>query len=127
MSAASASRTTSQLADHYLLEFERNATLSWQHGRGRPEAPADRRMSSKEAGAKRVTRAADAGEIGRLRVRRSRHERVETDSPNTSCSRRRLSRTSWWLSMHRTREQVSEMSSALHRAPHQEENYEAMS
>ncbi|MCB1947020.1 MAG: lactate utilization protein, partial [Thauera sp.] len=31
-----------------------------------------------------------------------------------------------WPSMHRTREQVSEMFKRLHRAPHQEETIEAM-
>lgn len=119
--------------DHYLAEFERNAvasgaTVHW--ARTASEASAIVVGLCRDAGAKRVTRVKSmlGEEIGLPHALAAAGiERVETDlaehivqlggdTPSHII----------WPSMHRTREQVSEMFRKAHRAPHVEETVEAM-
>ena len=119
--------------DHYLLEFERNAIASgakvhW--ARTAEEASQIVVRLCKEAGAKRVTRVKSmlGEEIGLPHaLDEAGIERVETDLAEhiVQLGGDRPSHIVW-PSMHRTREQVSEMFKRLHRAPHQEETIEAM-
>ncbi|WEN40634.1 Lactate utilization protein B [Thauera sp. GDN1] len=119
--------------EHYLLEFERNAIASgakvyWA-------ATADEASQivvrlCKEAGAKRVTRVKSmlGEEIGLPHaLDEAGIDRVETDLAEhiVQLGGDRPSHIVW-PSMHRTREQVSEMFKRQHRAPHQEETIEAM-
>ena len=119
--------------DHYLLEFERNAIASgakvhW--ARTAEEASQIVVALCLEAGAKRVTRVKSmlGEEIGLPHaLDEAGIERVETDLAEhiVQLGGDRPSHIVW-PSMHRTREQVSEMFKRLHRAPHQEETIEAM-
>ena len=119
--------------DHYLLEFERNAIASgakvhW--ARTAEEASQIVVALCKQAGAKRVTRVKSmlGEEIGLPHaLDEAGIERVETDLAEhiVQLGGDRPSHIVW-PSMHRTREQVSEMFKRLHRAPHQEETIEAM-
>ena len=119
--------------DHYLLEFERNAIASgakvyW--AATAEEASQIVVRLCKEAGAKRVTRVKSmlGEEIGLPHaLDEAGIERVETDLAEhiVQLGGDRPSHIVW-PSMHRTREQVSEMFKRLHRAPHQEETIEAM-
>jgi L-lactate dehydrogenase complex protein LldF len=119
--------------DHYLLEFERNAIASgakvhWASTAS--EAAAIVVDLCRQAGAGRVTRVKSmlGEEIGLPHaLDEAGIERVETDlaehivqlggdTPSHIV----------WPSMHRTREQVSEMFHNKHRVPHEEETIEAM-
>lgn len=119
--------------DHYLVEFERNATASGATVHWAATAGDASRIVvelCRKAGAKRVTRVKSmlGEEIGLPHaLDEAGIERVETDlaehivqlggdTPSHIV----------WPAMHRTREQVSEMFKKLHRAPHSEETIEAM-
>lgn len=119
--------------DHYLVEFERNATASGATVHWAATASEASRMVVDlcgKAGAKRVTRVKSmlGEEIGLPHaLDEAGIERVETDlaehivqlggdTPSHIV----------WPAMHRTREQVSAMFKKLHRAPHAEETIEAM-
>ena len=119
--------------EHYLLEFERNATASgatvhWA-------ATADEASNivvalCREAGAKRVTRVKSmlGEEIGLPHALDAAGiERVETDLAEhiVQLGGDRPSHIIW-PSMHRTREQVSAMFKREHRQPHEEETISAM-
>ncbi|MDI3515669.1 MAG: lactate utilization protein B [Gammaproteobacteria bacterium] len=119
--------------EHYLLEFERNAIASgakvyW--AATAEEASQIVVRLCKEAGAKRVTRVKSmlGEEIGLPHaLDEAGIDRVETDLAEhiVQLGGDRPSHIVW-PSMHRTREQVSEMFKRRHRAPHQEETIEAM-
>jgi L-lactate dehydrogenase complex protein LldF len=119
--------------DHYLLEFERNAIASgakvhWASTAS--EAAAIVVDLCRQAGAGRVTRvksmlgeeiglphALDGAGIERVETDLAEHiVQLGGDTPSHIV----------WPSMHRTREQVSEMFHNKHRVPHEEETIEAM-
>src|SRR3954451_12947588 len=119
--------------DHYLIEFERNAKAAGTHVHWAATADAAARIVielCRAAQAKRVTRVKSmlGEEIGLPHaLAEAGIERVETDlaehivqlggdTPSHII----------WPSMHRTREQVSEMFRKAHKTPHEEETIEAM-
>ena len=119
--------------DHYLLEFERNAIKSGAQVHWASTADEASQIVvrlCREVGAKRVTRVKSmlGEEIGLPHaLDEAGIERVETDLAEhiVQLGGDRPSHIVW-PSMHRTREQVSEMFKRLHREPHQEETIEAM-
>ncbi|MGL1834279.1 LutB/LldF family L-lactate oxidation iron-sulfur protein [Rhodocyclaceae bacterium SMB388] len=119
--------------DHYLLEFERNAIKSGAQVHWASTADEASQIVvrlCREAGAKRVTRVKSmlGEEIGLPHaLDEAGIERVETDLAEhiVQLGGDRPSHIVW-PSMHRTREQVSEMFKRIHRIPHQEETIEAM-
>ena len=119
--------------DHYLVEFERNAIASGASVHWAATASDASRIVvdlCRKAGARRVTRVKSmlGEEIGLPHaLDEAGIERVETDlaehivqlggdTPSHIV----------WPSMHRTREQVSEIFKKAHRVPHAEETIEAM-
>ena len=119
--------------DHYLAEFERNATAAGSRvhwARTADEAARIVVELCRAAGARRVTRVKSmlGEEIGLPHALAAAGiERIETDlaehivqlggdTPSHIV----------WPSMHRTREQVSEMFRQAHKTPHEEETIEAM-
>ncbi|MEJ8824360.1 lactate utilization protein B [Variovorax humicola] len=119
--------------DHYLVEFERNAIASGAKVHWAATASEASRIVvelCKAAGARRVTRvksmlgeeiglphALDEAGIDRVETDLAEHiVQLGGDTPSHII----------WPSMHRTREQVSEMFHKSHRAPHREETIEAM-
>jgi L-lactate dehydrogenase complex protein LldF len=119
--------------DHYLVEFERNATASGATVHWAATASDASRIVvdlCRKAQARRVTRvksmlgeeiglphALDAAGIERVETDLAEHiVQLGGDTPSHIV----------WPAMHRTREQVSTMFKKLHRAPHAEETIEAM-
>ena len=119
--------------DHYLLEFERNAIASGAQVHWASTADEASRIVvdlCRKANAKRVTRVKSmlGEEIGLPHALDAAGiERVETDLAEhiVQLGGDRPSHIVW-PSMHRTREQVSEMFKQAHRVPHTEETIEAM-
>lgn len=119
--------------DHYLEEFERNAIASGARVHWAATADEASRIVvdlCRQAGARRVTRVKSmlGEEIGLPHALDAAGiERVETDLAEhiVQLGGDRPSHIVW-PSMHRTREQVSEMFHKAHRAPHREETIEAM-
>lgn len=119
--------------DHYLLEFERNAIASGAKVHWAATAEEASRIVvelCQQAKAKRVTRVKSmlGEEIGLPHaLDEAGFERYETDLAEhiVQLAGDRPSHIVW-PSMHRTREQVSEMFHKSHRAPHREETIEAM-
>jgi len=119
--------------DHYLLEFERNAIASGAQVHWASTADEASRIVvdlCRKANAKRVTRVKSmlGEEIGLPHALDAAGiERVETDLAEhiVQLGGDRPSHIVW-PSMHRTREQVSEMFKQSHRVPHREETIEAM-
>ena len=119
--------------DHYLEEFERNATASgakvhW--ARDADEACRIVLRLCRDAGARRVTRAKSmlGEEIGLPHaLDEAGIERVETDLAEhiVQLAGERPSHIIW-PALHKTREQVSALFKAAHRNPHQTEDVEAM-
>lgn len=119
--------------DHYLVEFERNAIASGAKVHWASTATEASRIVvdlCRQAGAKRVTRsksmlgeeiglphALDEAGIDRVETDLAEHiVQLGGDTPSHII----------WPSMHRTREQVSQMFHKAHRAPHREETVSAM-
>lgn len=119
--------------DHYLLEFERNAIASGAKVHWATTADEASRIVvelCRQAGARRVTRVKSmlGEEIGLPHaLDQAGIERVETDLAEhiVQLGADRPSHIVW-PSMHRTREQVSDMFRKAHRVPHREETIEAM-
>ena len=119
--------------DHYLAEFERNATAAGSVVHWAATADEAARIVvelCRRAGAKRVTRVKSmlGEEIGLPHALDAAGiERVETDLAEhiVQLGGDRPSHIVW-PSMHRTREQVSAMFKRAHRVPHAEETVEAM-
>ena len=119
--------------DHYLLEFERNATASGAKVHWAATAEEASRIVvdlCKQANAKRVTRVKSmlGEEIGLPHaLDEAGFERYETDLAEhiVQLAGDRPSHIIW-PSMHRTREQVSALFKQSHQQPHQEETIEAM-
>jgi L-lactate dehydrogenase complex protein LldF len=119
--------------DHYLLEFERNAIASGAKVHWAATADEASRIVvelCRKAQARRVTRVKSmlGEEIGLPHALDAAGiERVETDLAEhiVQLGGDRPSHIVW-PSMHRTREEVSEMFRKSHRQPHQEETIEAM-
>ena len=119
--------------DHYLVEFERKAVASGASVHWAATASDATRIVvdlCRKAGARRVTRvksmlgeeiglphALDDAGIERVETDLAEHiVQLGGDTPSHIV----------WPSMHRTREQVSEIFKKAHRAPHAEETIEAM-
>ena len=119
--------------DHYLLEFERNATASGAQVHWAATAEEASRIVvelCQQAKAKRVTRVKSmlGEEIGLPHaLDEAGFERYETDLAEhiVQLAGDRPSHIIW-PSMHRTREQVSALFKQSHQQPHQEETIEAM-
>ena len=119
--------------DHYLLEFERNATASGAKVHWAATAEEASRIVvdlCKQANAKRVTRVKSmlGEEIGLPHaLDEAGFERYETDLAEhiVQLAGDRPSHIIW-PSMHRTREQVSALFKQSHQQPHTEETIEAM-
>ena len=119
--------------DHYLLEFERNATASGAQVHWAATAEEASRIVvdlCKQANAKRVTRVKSmlGEEIGLPHaLDEAGFERYETDLAEhiVQLAGDRPSHIIW-PSMHRTREQVSALFKQSHQQPHTEETIEAM-
>ena len=119
--------------DHYLLEFERNATASGAKVHWAATAEEASRIVvdlCKQANAKRVTRVKSmlGEEIGLPHaLDEAGFERYETDLAEhiVQLAGDRPSHIIW-PSMHRTREQVSALFKQSHQQPHSEETIEAM-
>lgn len=119
--------------DHYLLEFERNATASGAKVHWAATAEEAARIVvelCKQAKAKRVTRVKSmlGEEIGLPHaLDEAGFERYETDLAEhiVQLAGDRPSHIIW-PSMHRTREQVSALFKQSHQQPHTEETIEAM-
>ena len=119
--------------DHYLLEFERNATASGAKVHWAATAEEATRIVvdlCKQANAKRVTRVKSmlGEEIGLPHaLDEAGFERYETDLAEhiVQLAGDRPSHIIW-PSMHRTREQVSALFKQSHQQPHTEETIEAM-
>ena len=119
--------------DHYLLEFERNATASGAKVHWAATAEEASRIVvdlCKQAKAKRVTRVKSmlGEEIGLPHaLDEAGFERYETDLAEhiVQLAGDRPSHIIW-PSMHRTREQVSALFKQSHQQPHSEETIEAM-
>jgi len=119
--------------DHYLLEFERNATASGAKVHWAATAEEASRIVvelCKQAKAKRVTRVKSmlGEEIGLPHaLDEAGFERYETDLAEhiVQLAGDRPSHIIW-PSMHRTREQVSALFKQSHQQPHTEETIEAM-
>lgn len=119
--------------DHYLLEFERNAIASGAkvHWAATASEAASIVVDlCRQAGAKRVTRVKSmlGEEIGLPHaLDEAGFDRVETDLAEhiVQLAGEKPSHIVW-PSMHKTREQVSEMFHKTHRVPHEEETIEAM-
>ncbi|MEY5099229.1 MAG: hypothetical protein RJA36_1948 [Pseudomonadota bacterium] len=119
--------------DHYLLEFERNATASGAKVHWAATAEEASRIVvelCQQAKAKRVTRVKSmlGEEIGLPHaLDEAGFERYETDLAEhiVQLAGDRPSHIIW-PSMHRTREQVSALFKQSHREPHHEETIEAM-
>jgi len=119
--------------DHYLLEFERNATASGAQVHWAATAEEASRIVvdlCKQAKARRVTRVKSmlGEEIGLPHaLDEAGFERYETDLAEhiVQLAGDRPSHIIW-PSMHRTREQVSALFKQSHQQPHSEETIEAM-
>ena len=119
--------------DHYLLEFERNATASGAQVHWAATAEEASRIVvdlCKQAKARRVTRVKSmlGEEIGLPHaLDEAGFERYETDLAEhiVQLAGDRPSHIIW-PSMHRTREQVSALFKQSHQQPHTEETIEAM-